>query len=108
MLKYHFIFWDNRECRIIVEEPYRMLSDLSNGWLNSLEGVNTVIKNLLKLSTGELSCYSWGGADYCEIDSYKDKSTVFYEFGENEIEMVTDDLLKLMQDWKIYLETNLH
>ncbi len=106
MIKYHFSeknVLDERILLINVEPPYEMLYDLSSGFLQTIEGVEDVLQNVRKVAEGEMEMYSFGGSDYCIIDSYKDKSKIFYDFGESETEISTVELIQLLEDWRSFL-----
>lgn len=91
---------------IKVDPPYEMLFDVANGYLSTSSGVRDVIQNIEKVQRGELEKFSWGGSDYCIIDTYKDESNISYDFGENETSVPTPDILKLMKDWERFLVSN--
>jgi hypothetical protein len=91
---------------IDVKEPYEMLYDLSSGFLSQSEGVEEVLTGIQKVVSGESAKYSFGGSDYCIIDVYKDESKIYYDFGENESAISTNELIRLLNDWKIFLKKN--
>lgn len=78
-----------------------MLSDISNCDYGYIEHV---LLDIDKVKTGEIDKCSFGGSDYCIIDVFREKSVVMYDFGESETEIPTDDLVKLLQDWSLYLK----
>jgi len=103
MLKYNFFTFEKNEARISVESPFEMLGDISNSKLsNTLE----IIKNINNVKTGSINTYSFGGSDYCILDVYKDETKVYYDFGESETSLPTNELIKLLEDWRDYLVKN--
>lgn len=100
MIKYNFFIFDLNETRISVQEPYEMLSDLSNCKLTYVE---EIISSIGKVISSEINMFSFGGSDYCILDVYKDKTEVQYDFGESKTFIPTLELLKLLSDWKEYL-----
>lgn len=89
---------------IDVEPPYQMLYDLSSGFLQTSVGVEDVIKNIGEVVSGKADLYSFGGSDYCIIDVRKDTSSVQYDFGENETQVSTNEILELLNDWLGFLK----
>ena len=95
-LKYKFTDWKG-EKRVEVEKPYDMLNDISNC---SSAHLNESIINLQKVINGELDYWSWGGTDFCTIDTAELESMIFYEFGEKDTVIDTKELLKLITEYK--------
>jgi hypothetical protein len=109
MIKYQFtkkIIFSKNIYRIEVEAPCEMLYDLSSGFLQEPEGVKEVLTEIQRVRNDQVEIYSFGGSDYCIIDVLKDKSIVMYDFGENVLEIETNDLVKLLEDWLAFLIAN--
>ncbi|HTF80934.1 MAG TPA: hypothetical protein VL947_04400 [Cytophagales bacterium] len=94
-LKYSFTN-SKGEKRVEVQKPFEMLSDISNCTTPHL---NDTITKLEKVVSGEMDYWSWGGSDYCIIDSAELESMVFYEFGEKDTIVDTKELLKLLKEY---------
>ncbi|MFN8437885.1 MAG: hypothetical protein U0V72_09605 [Cytophagales bacterium] len=94
-LKYKFVTIQG-EKRVEVEKPYHMLSDISNC---SSSHLSETVQNLDKVIKGEMDYWSWGGSDYCTIDSAEIESMVFYEFGEKDLVLETKDVFKLVKEF---------
>lgn len=95
-LKYKFTNISG-EKRVEVSKPFEMLNDISNCTPAHL---NETATNLEKVIKGELDYWSWGGSDYCIIDSAELESMIFYEFGEKDTIVDTKELLQLVNEFK--------
>lgn len=109
MLDYKFKrkkIWEDEPYRPMMEvkKPFEMLSDLSNGHLQTLKGVTTELRNIEKIKKGELTSYSFGGSDACIVEVGKINCKIAYEFGEKETELPTADLIRLLKDWIMFLK----
>lgn len=95
------------------EPEFQMLSYLS---VNKLPATKNIIENLERVLRGDQEYYGVWGADFCNIVSFKDRSSIQHclnpENGEMEsenkfqIDISTQWLLQMMKDWKLFLETN--
>ncbi len=96
VIKYKFILWEG-EKRIEVEKPFEMLSDISNC---SNVHLKQTVANLEKVVSGQMDYWSWGGSDYCTIDSAEIESMIFYDFGEKDTVVMTKNLLKIAKEYQ--------
>lgn len=95
---------NRNELRMDVANPYDMLGDLT---YCNIAYTHTIIKNIQKvIEEGQKKMYPFGASDYCTLDVYRERTKIIYDFGENEIEIDTEDILKLMQDWYVFLESS--
>jgi hypothetical protein len=105
-LKYTFYtkyILNRNELLIDIDNPYDMLFDLHNC---NIAYTRTIIKNIQKVIEGRKKMYPFGGSDYCTLDVYKEKTKIIYDFGENETEIDTAEIFKLIQDWYVFLEAH--
>jgi hypothetical protein len=92
-----------------VTEPYQMLNYIA---ISEIDYVKADILCLQNVLNGELESYKeWGMNEMVLIDSYKEKSIIRYDLlfsplGDKNIEVPTIELLALMQDWALFLESN--
>ena len=94
-----------------VKEPYGMLSPIGD-IINDPVFIEDILANLSKVMSDQLESYGWG-CDMALVQSYKEKSVVEYMdekdgvVGAFQIEIPTQWLFKLMEDWKKYLQENI-
>jgi hypothetical protein len=94
-----------------VAPPYDMLSPIGD-IINDPFYIGEILTNLKNVMEDRLPVYGWG-CDMALVESYKEKSIVEYmddkdgAVGDFHVEVPTEWLYQLMNDWKKYLEENI-
>lgn len=102
---------EKTEFSMWVRPPYDMVQSIGD-IVNDPKYIQDILLNLTNVMEGKLESYGWG-CDMALVLSYKDNSVVEYMaekdgvVGDFQIEIPTQWLYKLMEDWKKYLEENL-
>lgn len=85
----------------IQPESFSMLGNLSQGHLSESKGVKEELSGIQLVLKGEKDLHSFGGDDWCLIDLRKNTSIITNGF--EPIEIDTDHIVKLMEDWLQFL-----
>lgn len=87
------------------EPPFDELSDLSNGFVGTINGAIKIIDNIEKVISEEKDSYIFGGSDFVILGVGKDTTTItsFFDEEEKVNDIPTEEILSLMKDWLNYL-----